>query len=288
MAFAGVSRAARTIRRRRQGISYRRPPSFREPISQACTFDQIQSEEFWTWCERLHLPRHCHRKLWEWCFILQALTVHGMAEFGRRGVGFGVGNEPMSAWLAARGCELVATDLGRAEEHAAGWIETGQHAARTADLEHPDICPSEWLHDRVSFRPIDMNAIPDDVRDFDFSWSSCAMEHLGDLDAGMRFFERQLDCLRPGGVGVHTTEYNAASNDATIGSGHTVLYRSRDIEDLVVRMRAQGHEMSVTFALGTRPEDLHIDVAPFTNTHIRMKIDDFVATSFGLIVRKRR
>ncbi|MDZ4827126.1 MAG: class I SAM-dependent methyltransferase [Actinomycetota bacterium] len=283
-----MQRAVRTVRRRQQGISYHRAPSFHDPISQACTFDQIESPEFRTWCARLHTPRWCHRKLWEWCFILQALTVNDMAAPGRRGLGFAVGNEPISAWLAACGATLVATDLPDAREKAAEWKATGQHAARLADLVHDDICPADQFLERVSFRPVDMNDIPADLRDFDFAWSACAIEHLGDLEAGLRFFERQLDCLAPGGVGVHTTEFNVSSDDATLADGHTVLYRRRDIEELVTRVQALGHDMRVTFALGETPEDLHVDLPPYTNTHLRMKTADFVNTSFGLIVRKAR
>ena len=52
-----------------------------------------------------------------------------------------------------------------------------------------------------------MNHLPDDLRGFDFTWSSCALEHLGTLAAGADFVVAQMDCLRPGGVAVHTTEF---------------------------------------------------------------------------------
>ena len=102
----------------------------------------------------------------------------------------------------------------------------------------------------MTFRPVDMNHVPDDLGDFDFTWSSCALEHLGDLDSGIAFFLRQIDCLRPGGVGVHTTEYNVSSNAATVSKGHTVLYRRRDIEELAREVARRGHTMDVTFGLG--------------------------------------
>jgi hypothetical protein len=287
MPLAAVDRALRTLQRARNGVSYRAAPDFHAPISQGCTFAQIESPEFRSWCARLHVPRLVHRKLWEWCFILQVLTVHGASEPGKRGLGFGVGNEPLAAWLAACGCTLVTTDLPDDADRADEWRKTNQHATRLADLVHADICPPERFLERVSFRPVDMNDVPDDLRDFDFTWSACAIEHLGDLEAGWRFFERQLECLRPGGIGVHTTEFNVSSDVDTLTDGHTVLYRRCDIEALVTRMRARGHDMQVTFALGTSPEDLHVDVEPYTNTHLRMTTGPFVNTSFGLVVRKR-
>ena len=112
------------------------------------------------------------------------------------------------------------------------------------------------------------------------------MEHLGDLDAGLRFFHRQLACLRPGGVGVHTTEYNVASNHRTVTAGHTVLYRRRDIEELVAAVQAAGHDMRATFALGSTPADRHVDTTPWTNIHLKVAADGHVLTSFGLVVRR--
>ena len=36
----------------------------------------------------------------------------------------------------------------------------------------------------------------------------------------------------PGGVGVHTTEYNLSSNERTVEQGPTVLYRRRDLDTI--------------------------------------------------------
>ena len=97
----------------------------------------------------------------------------------------------------------------------------------------------------VRYRAVDMNAIPDDLRDFDFTWSSCALEHLGSLDAGAAFVLRQMACLRPGGTAVHTTEYVVSSDTDTVEKGGTVLYRRRDIEALAEQLRAAGHEIEL-------------------------------------------
>ena len=133
-----------------------------------------------------------------------------------------------------------------------------------------------------------MREIPDDLRSFDFVWSSCAMEHLGSLDAGLEFFERQLACMRPGGVGVHTTEYNVDPFGPTLSDGLTVLYQRPQLEALVHAMRRQGHRMKITFRTGAQPEDLHVDTPPFTNTHIRTQTLGCTHTSFGLVVQRSR
>jgi hypothetical protein len=279
-------RVARASRRRAHGISYRRRPSFDRPISQGCTFEQVQAAGYQEWCRRLQVPPMTHRKLWEWCYILQALQVAGMVEPGRKGLGFGVGVEPITPYLAAKGCSILATDLPATASAADSWSETGQHAARVADLNCNGLCPDDEFRARVQFDAMDMNAVRADLEGFDFAWSSCAMEHLGDLQAGLSFLERQLDCLKPGGVSVHTTEFNLSSNDETLEDGHTVLYRRRDLEDLVLRMRANGHDMRITFASGDAPEDLHVESEPFTTLHLRVLTDGFVHTSFGLIIRR--
>jgi hypothetical protein len=280
-------RVANVVRRSMHGVSYRTQPRLKGAISQACTYEQLRSPEYESWCDRLHVARLVHRKLWEWCYALQVLEDAGMLRPGRRGLGFGVGTEPITALLASRGCEVVATDLHAQADEAESWRATGQHADRLADLNHDELCDPEVFARAVSFRPVDMNDVPPDLTGFDFTWSSCAMEHLGSLDAGLGFLERQLECLRPGGVGVHTTEFNVSSDNATIEEGHTVLYRRADLEQLVYRMRKQGHKMRITFALGDTPEDLHVDAEPFTNTHIRTATGDFVHTSFGLVIAKR-
>lgn len=208
----------------------------------------MQSLEYVTWCETLRQPPLKHRKLWEWCYILQVLDKADMFRAGRRGLGFGVGHEPIAAYAAAQGCDIVATDLSSREARAGDWRDTGQHADRLGDLNDEGLCPTDVFERGVSFRPVDMRAIPTDPRQFDFSWSSCAMEHLGSLEGGLEFFENQVACLRPGGVGVHTTEFNVTPAGPTLETGPTVLYQRQHLE----------HQMSITFALGASAEDLHV------------------------------
>jgi hypothetical protein len=112
------------------------------------------------------------------------------------------------------------------------------------------------------------------------------MEHLGDLEAGLRFFRQQLECLRPGGVAVHTTEYNVGSNRQTVVAGHTVYYRRRDLQGLAQWAQSAGHEIAITFRLGNAPADRHVDLPPWSSPHLKIGIDGFVVTSFGLCVRR--
>jgi len=110
---------------------------------------------------------------------------------------------------------------------------------------------------------------------------------LGSLQAGADFVVAQLDCLRPGGVAVHTTEFTVSSNDATVETGATVLFRRRDIDALVERLRGAGHVIDIDYTEGTTPEDLHVDTPPFTDVHLRTTLGDYVTTSLALIIEKR-
>lgn len=259
----------------------------------------LTSPELQVWSDRLRPmwdpqgtdPRRTmvHRKLWEWLFICEALHERGMLAPGRRGVGFGVGREPLVALFASTGCEVVATDLHPDLARAAGWTETGEeYTGGLAGLNDAGLCPPDEFEQRVRYRHVDMNHLPPDLRGFDFSWSSCALEHLGDLAAGADFVVRQMDCLVPGGVGVHTTELNVSSDHATVESGPTVLYRRRDIEDLVVRLRRLGYSIECDLTEGDTPADRHVDVPPFSDTHLRTTLGEHVTTSVGLVVGKPR
>ena len=227
-----------------------------------------------------------HRKVWEWLFIMQALDERGMLEPGRRGLGFGVGTEPLVSYFAGRGCRIVATDLDPLEAEAVGWDQTNQYAGGVDGLNTYGLCDAERFRAATSFRVVNMNAIPADLRDFDFNWSSCAFEHLGSIERGIGFITAQMDTLRRGGVAVHTTEFNVESDDATVESGGTVIFRRRDIEEMVCRLRAAGHHVECDFTPGDSAADRHVDVEPFSPTHLRVALGGYVTTSFGLVVEK--
>ena len=265
--------------------------------SRLCTFESLNSPQFREWSDRLRpmwdpegsdpRPTMIHRKMWEWLFICEALSERGMLQPGRRGLGFGVGLEPLVALFAGMGCDIVATDLHPDQARAAGWTESGEEYSGDLDGLNPHgLCPPEEFADRVRYRFVDMNDLPSDLRGFDFTWSSCAFEHLGDLSSGADFVVGQMDCLVPGGVAVHTTELNVSSEEETVESGATVLYRRRDIEGLAARLRRLGYRIDLDLREGSTPQDRHIDVPPFSDTHLRTVLGEFVTTSVGLVVER--
>jgi hypothetical protein len=256
--------------------------------SSLCTFDQLDSPRFRHWAAAIQEPWRAHRKLWELAYICETLEERGMLQPGRRGLGFAVGAEKLPALFAARGCKITATDLPAEDERNQAWAQTGQWVGNLASLSHPELCPEQAFRDNVSYRPVDMNAIPDDLTGYDFTWSTCSFEHCGSIELGLRFLEEQMRCLAPGGIAVHTTEFNLSSNDSTVMDGGCVIFRLKDIEWVIAALRDAGHDVEpLDLSTGTRELDRYVDAAPYSqDRHLRLDLWGYASTSIGLIVRK--
>jgi hypothetical protein len=225
-----------------------------------------------------------NRKVWEWAYTLQAFQEAGVLHPGRCALGFGCGQEPVPAALAARGLKVVATD--QPAEGASQWAESGQHAASLAALSRPSILADSDLERHVTFVAVDMNDLPDGLGEFDAIWSSCAFEHLGSIQAGLEFVLESMKYLAPNGVAVHTTEFDVNATEPAIDLGAVVFYRRRDIEALVLELRHRGFRVRCNYQLGTDPDDLHVDEVPYSDVHVRVRVGPAETTSFGLIVKR--
>jgi SAM-dependent methyltransferase len=266
----------------------RSEPGFVGLNSSLCQQIHFSLDEFrhWTWA--IDDPPRLHRKLWEWFFIIQTLFEHDMLRPGRKGLGFAVGREKLPALFAAKGCEILATDQSHDSAKRHGWVETGQHADGLAVLVNNAICPEAEFFQRVRYRDVDMNAIPDDVEGFDFCWSSCSFEHLGSLEHGIAFVENAMRTLKPGGIAVHTTEFNLSSNDDTLESEALSIFRRRDIEQLIARLERAGHRVApIDWTIGDGFVENLVDLPPYLlDGHLRIRIADYDCTSIGLAVIK--
>ena len=220
-------------------ITSRRPPSFDRLRSQLPSAAQGDHPRFRAWLPELGFddtPRFRYdRKIWEWCYILEAFQKQGLLAPGGRSSRSASGRERIPAILACRGVTVVATD--QRAETAGGWATVGQHAGDLDELRCDEVCPSARFERLVSFRPVDMTAIPDDLRDFDMVWSSCAFEHIGSAADGLEFVLRSMDCLRPGGRAVHTTEVRV-DGGADLELDGLVLYSIATLRRFVARLSA--------------------------------------------------
>lgn len=263
-------------------------PTLWAPVSQGCTQGQMEEPHYSYWCSQIREAPRMHRKQWEFCYILQALKNQGMLEEGKRALGFGVGIEPLPALFADRGVSVLATDLEPEGAADKGWVHTDQHARSKEQLNDRAICDPDKFEELVDFRYMDMNAIDSDLDgQFDFVWSACAFEHLGSIMHGLEFVLNSVKCLKPGGVAVHTTEFNCSSDRDTLDNASTVLFRKRDFLLLEKRLKLLGGEMEFNFNLGEQPLDLHIDTPPYSvDDHLKLQIMRWTVTSFGIIVTK--
>jgi len=276
------------------GLRSLRTADFTADVSMVASGRHVDQVEYQRWLPALGQTNGRHRKVWEWCFILQALENHNLLRPGISAVGFGVGTEPLVAALAARGVRVLATD--QAEEHAGQWGTSGQHATAVDSLRRPDLCDDQQFTELVSFRPVDMRAIPDDLGQFDIVWSSCCFEHLGSPDAGFDFVLASLAAARPGGVVVHTTELDCAAGrqplleQGSVSNGdYACFYRRQDLQRLVKRVRMEGHTVRCNYHVGdSHPLEKQIDEQPYTHDpHLRLRVADRVVTSFGLTIVTR-
>jgi SAM-dependent methyltransferase len=295
---AALARQAYAEGRAGPGLDAPEHPLLARLGGRVCRQADIEAPWLHHWCGRLRMAPIYHRKVWEECFVAQALWEAGMLAPGRKGIGFAVGREWLPAFLAAEGAEVLGTDLATDDRRSRIWHGSGQHAAEADHLFQPHLIEPGEFRAQVGFRAVDMTAIPDDLRQggFDFAWSVCALEHLGDLEAGLRFIERAMACLRPGGVAVHTTEFNLDPDGPTLTRGTTVLYQRRHIEALAARLAQAGHRLlPVDFDAGEGVFDGFVDLPPFIGAegapvvadapHLRLAKGDFTATSIGLIIR---
>lgn len=255
-----------------------------------CRYAHFETEWYRRFYERLHLSGPDQRKGWEFAAVCAALEERDMLRPGRAGLGFAVGREPLTSYFASCGVRVLATDLVDARQ--ARWVQSNEHAVERDATFYSSIVDRTVFDENVSFRSANMARLDDDLGlgAYDFLWSCCALEHLGSLGKGFDFIRNATRFLKPGGIAVHTTEYNVSSNTRTRSRGGAVIYRRRDFEELdyLLRMDRCGVE-PIDFDAGTHAHDLNYDEPPFGlpgRKHIKLKYFGYVFTSALLVIRK--
>ncbi len=248
-----------------------------KPVTQA----DIETRWFRGWCEQLRERPRYHRSLWEYAYVLQALHEGGGLRPGARLIGLEAGEQPLASYLARLG--LPATVTGPTPpRHLETQVDLGPF--RTL-IEHlPDA--------KGAARGA-----------YDAIWSTGAASRQGSLQRGMDFIAGSMDLLKPGGVAVHLLQFNYADDARTVDDWDTVLFQRRHIEALHARLVAEGHRpASLNFHVGHQPLDRYVDLPPFAlggttsferlwrdgweSAHLKVSIDGFACTSFGMMVRK--
>jgi hypothetical protein len=264
------------------------PPDLTDPVSQLCTHGQVISDEYAKICAGLRVTPRPHRKQWEFVWIVAALRKAGALAAGARLVGFGCGREALPSFFASQGAEVLATE-GPPDIVPPGWKKTREYGVDLDSLFVPRLLQRNTFNRLVKFRHVDMNNLPEDIQSFDACWSACALEHLGSLRHGLDFIRNSLNCLRPGGIAVHTTEFNLSSNDETFEKSRLSIYRKKDVVSLMGELQDEGHEVwPLNLHPGDKMLDEVIDLPPYSPLHLKLLLrDSFVTTSLGIAVRKR-
>jgi 2-polyprenyl-3-methyl-5-hydroxy-6-metoxy-1,4-benzoquinol methylase len=294
---------ARQLQPKLAAIDVSEEPRYHGLVSKPTTQADIESPWFRYWCAELKAAPIYHRKLWEFAFILQVLFEHHLLREGVEGIGFGCGKEPLASLFASKRMKVCVTDLEPEKVVGLGWAETGQHTSSREHAFHRDIVTRSLFDEHVRHQYVDMNRIPKFDKSFDFCWSVCALEHLGSIQHGIDFIERSLSLLKPGGIAVHTTEYNFLSQEKTIDNWPTVLFLKKHFEQLAEKLSGQGHRMlGPDFGVGQGVLDRFIDVPPYAygegwysleqwgdpnqSAHLKLSVDGFPCTCFGMIVKR--
>jgi SAM-dependent methyltransferase len=260
--------------------------------AKGCTEEDIESEWVAFWCKEIHIPVSYHRKTWELAYVPQILFNEGKLFEGSKGIGFACGEEPLPSLFAKFGVRVLATDLDPSRAEAQGWIKSKQHVQRFKNLRRPDICPDESRLATIEGAYLDMNAIPPNLQgQFDFCWSVCSLEHLGSIANGLNFIENSLDVLKPGGMSVHTMEFNVNDGE-TVDNWPTVLFQKRHLVQLAEKLRTKGFEVyELDFDKGRGILDGFVDLPPYLDenhsrhAHLKLSVDGFVCTSFSFVVK---
>jgi len=264
---------------------------------------QADLESDWAahWCAELKIPVIFHRKVWELVYVLQALHDADLIREGARGLGFGCGREPIASYLASRGIRSTITDLPTGDARRAQWSRNNQHTTERDHAYFNHLVPYSVFDELVEFQPVDMNFIPEHLEGYDFCWSICAFEHLGSIERGLIFVERAMRVLKPGGLAIHTTEFNFLDDKRTLSYGATVLFQRQHFETLAERLVGAGHSVApLDFNVGSKPLDRFIDMPPYPLSyteemkrqfgeeafHLKLMIGNRPCTCFGLIVTR--
>jgi FkbM family methyltransferase len=258
--------------------------------SSLCHQAHFGFDQYRYWVRALKDRPLFYRKQWEFVYIAQVLFERGFLVQGKRGIVFGAGEEPLPSLFASFGVEIVATDQAPEAAVEGGWAKSNQHTYDVSALNQRGICTDKMFRELVSFENVDMNNIPAAFDgSFDFCWSACSLEHLGSLQHGFDFIENSMRTLRPGGIAVHTTEFNLSSNDRTYESPNLSIYRRRDIEAFMEAMTSRGFKVSpIDWSLGEGFAEMVVDLPPYGRgePHIRLRFDAYDVTSIGLIIEK--
>lgn len=172
-----------------------------------------------------------HRKQWEFAMIFLTLQKLGFLQSDKIGLSLGGGNERVLYSIAKHIKKLIVTDL---YDNNTSW-----DCARTTD-------PTEFIRsskpfpiddEKIEALKMDMRNLDFDDNSFDFCYSSCAIEHIGEDKDFLQHFNEVSRVLKDGGIYVLTTELQFG--DQTIPDSNNYIFSKKYITDLISESNLQ-------------------------------------------------
>ena len=166
-----------------------------------------------------------HRKQWEFAMIFLTIQKLGLLNQEKIGLSLGGGNERVLYSIAKHIQKLFVTDL---YDDSTSW-----DCARTND-------PDEFIKaskpfplddNKIQALKMDMRFLDFDDNSFDFCYSSCAIEHIGEHKDFLQHFNEVNRVLKEGGIYVLTTELQFG--DRTICDENNFVFSKDYISDLI-------------------------------------------------------
>lgn len=256
--------------------------------------------EYRRWVKRLSLEDAAHHaKFWEQMMIYEALKEHGVLAKGKKGIGFGVGTEPLVSVFANEGAQVLATDQAP-EDEALAW-DNGQLAKGKSSLYDKKLIDKKKFDKNVSFEHHDMNIFNKKWADkFDFAWSNCVIGHLGSMKLSEKHLVRHSKYIKYGGISVLTTELNISSLTETVDDNSgTIIWRLSDLrrlfskmldEDMVasrfkLRLKADDTDDYIYYEIGSNtPDGIYLPDAYIT----KIPFSNYAIVQIQIIFKKKR
>merc|ERR1711865_389393 len=235
-----------------------------------------------------------HRKLWELAYVVHVVTTMGLCTSGKRGFVTAVGKEFLPQLFVTLGCDIVASDLPDGQV-ASGWDAGGMHASNMKELYTPGYKGVTWeqFNEHVHFQPENINSLSREIQQqrFDFVWSTCSVEHVGSIEKGIAAVLNSVKLLKPGGVAIHTVEFNLWSEEQTTRTENESIWRKKDMERLIAAAQTAGYIVpTVSWGAGhgkfDRVPNGQDKCAYVDHNHIKLGCFGEIKTSFAMVIQK--
>lgn len=235
-----------------------------------------------------------HRKQWEFAMIFLALKKLGMLNANMTGLSLGGGNERVLYSIAQHVNKLIVTDLYDAD--------TTWDCAKTKDPDEyiKASKPFDVDDSKIKALRMDMRYLDFEDNTFDFCYSSCAIEHIGDFEDFVRHLDEVYRVLKEDGVYVFTTELKIGSD--TIKDENNFVFSSSYINeifkstklttDVDADVNLAHHEINVPLPSNIKNlcynnEDSFIDGMMKNYPHVVLLRGKYPFTSIQFVMRKK-